>query len=54
MFDPNRAKLQKQYDELSEILKVYDAVKTVKENPTLFEKAIKLQADLGQSEDAEA
>ena len=38
--------------ELSEILKVYDAVKTVKENPTLFRQAINLQDGVRLEEEA--
>lgn len=55
IFDPERAINQKQYNELSEMLKVYDAVKTVKLNPTLFRKALKLEAGVEhEDEDVEA
>jgi len=40
MFDPDRAKMQKQYDTELAKFNLYDAVKTIKENPTLFSQAI--------------
>lgn len=55
MFDPNRAILQKEYDKALAEFKLYDAVKTVKEHPTLFRKEINRKAiqlyGVGHNED---